>query len=152
MSHNLAPEKRREFAEIFALVDKDGSGEISRAELEELMGTLQIDTNSEEIDNMIAELDEDSNGCIDFEEFCAVMSRKVSASYSGEQVQEAFKLFTTPDDPSGTVSLNELVTALTTHGSAKLSIEEATALLVQLEPDAEGRIDYEGYVSMMMNE
>ena len=37
------------------------------------MNTLGIDTTPEEIERMVEELDEDSNGEIDFEEFVAVM-------------------------------------------------------------------------------
>jgi len=40
------------------------------------MDTLGIDATPEEIDLMINEIDQDSNGEIDFEEFVAVMSRK----------------------------------------------------------------------------
>ena len=41
---------------------------------------------------MIAEIDEDNNGVIDFDELVAVMSRKVSATYTAEQVRGAFSV------------------------------------------------------------
>ena len=77
MGDKLTPEELAEFREIFNLVDKDGGGTISKEELGELMETLGIDATPEEIDLMIAEIDEDNNGVIDFDEFVAVMSRKV---------------------------------------------------------------------------
>ena len=69
MGDKLTPEELAEFREIFNLVDKDGGGTISKEELGELMETLGIDATPEEIDLMIAEIDEDNNGVIDFDEF-----------------------------------------------------------------------------------
>ena len=54
----LTPEEIAEFREIFNLVDKDGQGSINKAELAELMETLGIKADPEEIDQMIAEIDQ----------------------------------------------------------------------------------------------
>ena len=48
------------------MVDRDGGGTITKEELGELMDTLGIDATPDEIDLMINEIDEDSNGEIDF--------------------------------------------------------------------------------------
>jgi len=93
MSAHLSDDELAEFREIFNLVDRDGGGTITKEELGELMDTLGIDATPEEIDLMINEIDTDNNGEIDFEEFVAVMSRKVNATYSSEQVKNAFKVF-----------------------------------------------------------
>jgi Ca2+-binding EF-hand superfamily protein len=57
MDH-LTPEEIAEFREIFNLVDRDGEGSISKAELADLMETLGIKATQEEIDEMIAEIDQ----------------------------------------------------------------------------------------------
>jgi Ca2+-binding EF-hand superfamily protein len=54
----LTAEEIAEFREIFNLVDKDGQGSINKAELAELMETLGIKADPEEIDQMIAEIDQ----------------------------------------------------------------------------------------------
>lgn len=46
---------------------QDGGGTITKAELADLMDTLGIEATPEEIDLMIKEIDQDSNGEIDFE-------------------------------------------------------------------------------------
>ena len=147
----LSEDELAEFREIFNLVDRDGGGTITKEELGELMDTLGIDATPEEIDLMINEIDQDSNGEIDFEEFVAVMSRKVNATYSSDQVKNAFKVFEGAA-PGGYIKVDALIRALTTYGSEKLTEEQAQELVSQLEPDQNGLINYLEYVNMMMND
>lgn len=151
MAHNLSNEELAEFREIFNLVDRDGGGTITKEELGELMDTLGIDATPEEIDLMIHEIDQDNNGEIDFEEFVAVMSRKVSATYTADQVKNAFKVFE-GDAPGGHIKVDVLIRALTNDGSDKLTDEQAHDLVSQLEPDRSGLINYSEYVNMMMSD
>ena len=145
----MSKEELAEFREIFDLVDKDKGGSISRDELGELMDTLGIWASKEEIDLMINEIDEDNNGEIDFEEFVAVMSRKVNANYTSEEVKSAFKAFEM-DGSSGYVTIDSLRKALMSYGTEKLSLQQANDLLSQLEQDSQGRVNYIDYVNMMM--
>lgn len=147
----LTEEEIAEFREIFSLVDKDGGGTISKDELGELMDTLGIDTSPEDIDYMIAEIDQDGTGEIDFEEFVTVMSRKVNATYTSVQVKSAFKLFEA-GGPVGYVKSETLKKALCTYGSEKLTEEQANDLVNQLEADPQGMINYEVYVDMLMSD
>ena len=146
----LTEEEISEFREIFNLVDKDGGGSITKTELGELMDTLGIDASPEEIDAMISEIDQDGNGDIDFEEFVAVMSRKVNATYTSDQVKGAFKVFEGKNG-SGYVKADALIRALCTYGIEKLTEEQATDLVNQLEVDPNGMINYALYVEMMMS-
>ena len=57
----------------FRLFDKDGSGTISPAEIKEVLGLGEND--NEMIDKLIAEIDENNDGEIQFEEFCAMMKQ-----------------------------------------------------------------------------
>ena len=136
--HNLTDSELAEFREIFNLVDRDGGGTITKEELGELMDTLGIDATPEEIDLMINEIDQDSNGEIDFEEFVAVMSRKVNATYTSSQVKSAFKIFETATGesscPAGHIKVDTLIKSLTTYGTEKLTEEQAIELVGQLEP------------------
>ena len=145
----MSKEELAEFREIFDLVDKDKGGSISRDELGELMDTLGIRASKEEIDLMINEIDEDNNGEIDFEEFVAVMSRKVNANYTSAEVKSAFKAFEM-DCSSGYVTIDSLRKALMSYGTEKLSLQQANDLLSQLEQDSQGRVNYIDYVNMMM--
>lgn len=147
---DLSEEEINEFREIFNLVDKDGGGSISKAELSELLDTLGIDATPEEVDLMISEIDSDGNGDIDFEEFVAVMSRKVSATYTSEQVKQSFKVFE-GQCPPGFVKAEALMKALCTYGTEHLSEDQARDLVSQLDVDVTGMINYAEYVNMLMS-
>ncbi|KAJ8603847.1 hypothetical protein CTAYLR_000292 [Chrysophaeum taylorii] len=149
-ARNMSESELVEFREIFNLVDRDGGGTITKEELGELMDTLGIDASPEEIDLMIHEIDQDSNGEIDFDEFVAVMSRKVSATYTADQVKNAFKVFEGAAPP-GFIKVDVLIRALTNDGTDKLTEDQAHDLISQLEPDRNGMINYVDYVNMMMD-
>ncbi|GMF19694.1 unnamed protein product [Phytophthora fragariaefolia] len=100
--------------------------------LGELMDTLGIDTSPEEIDLMINEIDQDSNGEIDFDEFVAVMSRKVNATYTAEQVKNAFKAFEGNSSAPGFIKADKLLIALTTYGADRISPDQAQELISQV--------------------
>eukprot|EP00743_Colponemidia_sp_Colp-15_P002531 GILK01002743.1.p1 GENE.GILK01002743.1~~GILK01002743.1.p1 ORF type:complete len:168 (-),score=33.75 GILK01002743.1:747-1214(-) len=149
---HLTAEEIQEFREIFNLVDKDGGGSISKEELGELMATLGIKSTKEELDLMISEIDQDNNGEIEFDEFVAVMSRKVNATYTPDEVKSAFKVFSGHDAPSGHIHVKTLMKALTTYGTEKLTEDQAAELIAQVDTDQSGLINFNDYVNMMMTD
>jgi Ca2+-binding EF-hand superfamily protein len=64
-------------------------------------------------------------------EFVAVMSRKVNATYTPEEVKSAFKVFE-GSSPPGFIKLATLQRALAMYGSDKLTAEQAAELLNQV--------------------
>lgn len=112
-------------------VGQDAGGTISAEELGELMETLGVHATEDDIEAMIEEIDLDSNGEIDFEEFVAVMSRKIQADYTAEDVKNSFKVFEGAAPP-GMIVAEDLVAALTTYGDEKLTQEEARELVNQV--------------------
>ena len=97
------------------------------------------------------EIDSDNSGEIEFNEFAAMMSRRVNPSYSAAQIKNAFKVFETSETPPGFVKIETLFEALTTYGETKLSAKEARDLLSQLDQDRTGIVKYQEFVDMMMN-
>merc|ERR1712079_464944 len=59
----------------FRTFDLDGDGKITREELGKVLngGDVQKVLGARKIDKMIKEVDSNNNGCIDFDEFCAMM-------------------------------------------------------------------------------
>eukprot|EP01083_Nonionella_stella_P013486 37946_1 len=89
-----------------ALHGHERGGSISKEELQQLMATVGIHTTQAEIDQIVAEIDKNNDGEIQFEEFVAVMSHKVSTAYSSDDVVEAFRLFSL-DSPPGYITLEQ---------------------------------------------
>ncbi len=114
------------------------------------MDTLGIEATAEELETMINEIDSSGDGQIDFEEFVEVMSRKVNATYTADQVKNAFKVFEA-SCPSGFVKAENLIRCLCTYGTEKLTEDAAMDRVAQIESDSSGMINYVEYVNMMMS-
>jgi Ca2+-binding EF-hand superfamily protein len=147
----LSEEEERGFREIFNLVDRDKGGSISKEELAQLMNTLGINASPQELELMINEIDQNNDGEIQFEEFVAVMSKKVQASYSAEEVKAAFQVFE-GKAPSGFIRLEDLERALTVYGTDRLTQDQVADLISQIETNQNGYFDYESYINLMMSE
>jgi len=150
-AEDLGEDELAEFREMFNLVDRDGGGSISNQELGELMDTLGINATQDEIDLMIQEIDQDSNGEVDFEEFVAVMSRKVNATYTEVQVRNAFKLFEDKNNP-GQILPDVLEEVLLKYVGSQSSREQIHELVCPLETDANGLFNFERHVERMMQQ
>jgi len=114
----------------------------------ELISTLGLKASQEELDRMIDEIDKDGDGTIDFNEFCSVMSHRVSQTYTPEEVKHAFKVFQ-GEAPLGYVNVKYLEKALNTYSGDKQAVSDAVDLLLQVDPDGTGYINYVEYVEMM---
>ena len=57
------------------------------------MNLLGLTPTSEEVEKMVAEIDLDGNGTVDFDEFLQVMAGSQNYSYTKKDLMRAFKLF-----------------------------------------------------------
>ncbi|KAG8344595.1 EF hand domain [Trypanosoma vivax] len=149
MTHNVSEKELEEFREMFNLVDTNHSGWITYTELRKLMETLRLQPTEYELEMIRVSDSSDPNKGIGFEEFVAMMSRRVQADYTLEQLRTAFKLFETDDMPEGYVSTEVLRHALMSYGTEKLTLEDANRLLASVDPSGTGRINYIDFVSMV---
>ena len=81
-------------------------GTITTKELGTVMRSLGQNPTEAELREMIAEVDADKNGTIDFPEFLSLMARKMKDSDSEEELREAFKVF--DKDGNGFISAAEV--------------------------------------------
>ena len=70
------------------------------------MRSLGRNPTKEELDEMIAEVDDDGSGEIEFAEFLDLMKRKLCEGDDREEMEEAFAVF--DRDKGGTISAGEL--------------------------------------------
>eukprot|EP00892_Ulva_mutabilis_P003631 jgi/Ulvmu1/163/UM001_0167.1 len=81
--HGLAQHEITELMLAFSVLDVDGSGAVSVAELMEVVGTTQWRLTKQQVQQVVTEFDVDGNGLIDFEEFLTLIRsvvRRVHAS------------------------------------------------------------------------
>ncbi|XP_018575146.1 troponin C-like [Anoplophora glabripennis] len=65
---------QQELKEAFRLYDKEGNGYITTKTLKEILKELDDKLTNDELDMMIAEIDSDGSGTVDFDEFMEVMT------------------------------------------------------------------------------
>merc|ERR1711967_134935 len=102
----LSEDQVEEIREAFNLFDADQSGAIDVRELKAAMRALGFEIKKEELKKMIADIDNDGNGDIDFAEFLEMMTGKMGEKDTREDIEKVFKLF--DDDNTGKISLRNL--------------------------------------------
>ena len=150
MAGRLTEEQIAGFQEIFNLVDVDRGGSISPEELNDLIRLVGMSITKDELDEMVAEIDEDGNGEIDFDEFMAVMSRTVNTDYTPAELRKSFKYFE-GDAPPGYVHVKDLTRALRLYGTEPLDEAEAEDLVAvcETDPDHPELINYDKVVRQL---
>ena len=83
----------QEIRATFDLFDQDNSGSIDREELGDVFKSLGQHYSDAELDEMIAETDNDNSGSIEFGEFLQLMRRRMRDTDTEEELVEAFKVF-----------------------------------------------------------
>jgi len=148
MSDSLPEDKITECREVFDLFDKDKDGSITTKELGDVMRALGANPTNTELQEMIAEVDKDNSGKIEFNEFLDLFVRKMKDPDTEEDLIEAFKIF--DKDGSGNISAQELRHVMTTLGE-KLTEEEADEMIREADTNGDGYIDYVEFVKIMMS-
>merc|ERR1712157_684738 len=64
---------RAELKQAFRLFDKEGTGCITMAQFRGILAEVDTNLTEEDLDGIIAEIDEDGSGTMDFDEFCEMM-------------------------------------------------------------------------------
>jgi Ca2+-binding EF-hand superfamily protein len=93
-------------SEAFDLFDSDGSGTIEAKELKVAMRALGFEPKKEDVKRMIAEVDKEGAGTIDFNDFLELMTAKMGERDSRAEILKAFRLF--DDDDTGTITFRNL--------------------------------------------
>ncbi|XP_049873818.1 troponin C-like [Pectinophora gossypiella] len=65
---------QKELKEAFRLYDKEGNGYIPTSSLREILAALDDQLTPDQLNEMIAEIDTDDSGTVDFDEFMEMMT------------------------------------------------------------------------------
>lgn len=95
-----------EIKEAFDLFDMDLGGTIDPKELQAAMKSLGFEAKNQTIYKMIADLDTDQSGQINFEEFLNLMTARISDKDSREDIRKIYQLFV--DDNAQGITIKNL--------------------------------------------
>ena len=146
MADGLTDEQIEELREAFNLFDTDGNGTIDSKELKEAMQSLGFEAKNQTIYQIIADIDKDGTGDIDFEEFLDLMTAGISSTDSKEDVQKVFNLF--DDDKTGYISLQNLKRVSKDLGET-MSDAELLEMIERADADQDGQISFEEFYAIM---
>lgn len=169
---NLTEEQQQEIRKAFEVFDADKSGAIDADELSCAMKTLGFTTKMEEIIAMIAEVDNDGSGTVEYKEFEQMMAKlmlgpapdddeddkkkaKKSTHFKEtlsetqhQEIKQAFEAFDT--DASGKIDAEELTQAMKTLGLERTP-DEIKKMIADVDTSGTGEIEFPDFVEMMGN-
>ena len=143
----LSHQQISELKEAFQLFDRDGDGTISTDELGIVLRSIGQNPTDKEIEEMIAEVDDDNNGYCEYDEFLLLMSKKINEGQMDEEMMEAFKTF--DNTGKGWISINDLKRVLKQYNET-LSDEDIKLMHSETDNDKDGKINFTDFILMMM--
>mmetsp|Transcript_42786 Transcript_42786/g.118185 ORF Transcript_42786/g.118185 Transcript_42786/m.118185 type:complete len:161 (-) Transcript_42786:209-691(-) len=148
MGVKLTEDQVEEFKEAFALFDRDGDGTITADELGVVLRSLGRNPTMEELNAMVADVDDDGNGKIDFPEFLRLMASKLTANDSADEMREAFQVF--DRDKSGSVTASELKAVMNNLGE-QVTDAEVLAMIREADADGDGELSFEDFLQFVQS-
>ena len=139
----------------FCKIDKDGDGQVSTKELEEVLRSMRhkLKASEGDIKRALREIDRDGDGVIDVHEYFLSRRGKTTkdlvhrALVQRLLIRKEFEKF--DKDNSGFISKEELMQVLEARGIKQVTLAQVTELLKEIDIDGSGEIDYEEFVLLM---
>ena len=101
---------------------------------------------------MIMEVDKDGNKTIDFQEFQALMIRKMEDTDTEEEFVESFRKFNV--DGNGLINVKQLMAMMKTlinPDDDEITEDEVKAMIKYADEDLDQQLNYEEYVKIMLS-
>jgi centrin-1 len=110
------------------------------------MRALGFEPKREEIKKMIADVDQNGSGVIDFNEFQEMMTQKMAERDPREEMLKAFRLF--DDDDTGKISFRNLKRVAKELGE-NMTDDEISEMIEEADRDGDGEISEEEFMRIM---
>ncbi|CAO2827428.1 unnamed protein product [Amaranthus hypochondriacus] len=143
IAERLSEEEIGGLKELFKKIDKDQSGSITFDELRNGLRRVDSKIKESEIEDLMHAADVDENGTIDYGEFVAA-TLHLNKLEREENLASAFAYF--DKDGSGYITIDELQQACKELGLSDHHLEE---MIMEVDQDHDGQIDYGEFVAMM---
>jgi len=142
----LSTQETKELREVFREIDKNGDGKLSRQELlDEYMKTMDQETAEAEVNQVMARVDTDHSGFIDYTEFLRA-SLDMKKVLNANNLEMAFSMI--DSDGSGKISAAELQKLL---GSESLCDDQVWKQIIgQVDQNGDGEIDLKEFKDIVL--
>ncbi|XP_019124300.2 centrin-1 [Larimichthys crocea] len=142
----LTEEQRQQLMEAFHLFDKGTTGEIDVWAIKVVLQALGYEPGKEELKRLLATVDKDGTGRIDFNGFQTIMAFKMAEKDSDEEIKKSFQLF--EDSCTGVIVFDDLKRAAEELGE-NLTDEEIQEMIAEADPNKLEAVTKRQYLMMM---
>lgn len=144
----LTGEQREEIITAFHLFDKDKSNTIDIHELKDAMKALGIHLTKMQTNEMLERIDKDGSGCLEREEFIALMSEIIYKRNAEVELRKVFRFYDNDDD--GSISPENIWQAGDQLDLDDELNEQNVNMMIEMgDKDKKGFIDEEEFIIMM---
>ena len=148
MSDYIPEEFIEEIRQTFILFDKNQDGTIDLPELGDVFRSLGQHYTEDELKEMIADIDQDQSGSIEFSEFLQLMKRRMRDTETEEELIEAFKVF--DRDGNGLITADELRVVFRQIGET-LEDKDYENIIKSGDKDNDNALNYDEFIRMMID-
>ena len=149
MSKEMKDPKTRELNEAFKMFDRDKDGLINYIELGYVLKSQGFNLTNQELIEMIADVDENEDDKISFEEFLILMHSRLKKADIENELNEAFNAY--DKNGKGIISVKEFKRIINTLGD-KICDEEVDEIIQEVDPKNKGYIDYKELTKIIVEQ
>jgi len=142
----MDPADVQKYREAFRLFDIQDTGDITLAELKQVLNNLGIQASDDDISRRLAEVDVRNKGVINFDEFVKFVASDNYTFTPAEEMRQMFKIF----DPNqkGYVTRDELREVLRKLG-LPFTDQQIDGMLDYADVEGDGKINYHEFIQML---
>merc|ERR1739848_896496 len=137
----------------FDLFDAKKQDFLSADDLDEILRAMGFLPSKEELMDILAEIDEDGSGEIEFAEFCQLCAKFLvedpDIDTMKRELKDAFRIY--DKDGQGFITM-DVLRALIAELLSPLTDEELDGIISELDEDGSGTMDFDEFCEMMMSQ
>lgn len=133
----------------FDMFDRDKKGFVHTNMVSAILRTLGQTFEDKDLKDLIAEIDQDGSGELEFDEFVALAARflvEEDSEAMQEELREAFRLY--DKEGNGYINVSDLREILRALDDA-LTEDELDEMIAEIDTDGSGTVDFDEFMEMM---
>ena len=149
MTKEIKDPKTKELKEAFTMFDRDKDGLINYNELGNVLKSQGFNPNNQELLEMIADVDENEDDKINFDEFLILMHSRLKKADIENELNEAFSVY--DKNGSGKISVREFKKIMNSLGD-KIMQEEIDEIIQKVDIKNRGYINYKDLTKIIVEQ